>query len=52
MDTLFEFKQIEIRHSQHYFTIFLPQEAGAFQNNRERTAKATPKFEKNCILDI
>ena len=47
MDTLFEFKQIEIRHSQHYFTTFLPQEAGAFQNNIEKELqKLLPNLKK------
>ena len=47
MDTLFEFKQIEIRHSQHYFIIFLPQEAGTFQNNIEKELqKLLPNLKK------
>ena len=31
---------------QKLFIYFLPQEAGAFRNNRKETAKATAKTEK------
>ena len=39
--------QIEVQCSKNYFKIFLPQEAGAFENNIEREPqKPRPKLKK------
>ena len=44
--------QIEVQCSKYYLKIFLPQEAGAFGNNRKGIVKTTLKIEKICILHI
>ena len=43
---------MEVQCSKIYLNFFLSQEAGAFGNNRKKTAKTTPKIAKICILYI
>ena len=46
-DTLFELIQIQIQCSINYFKTFLPQEAGAVENNIEKEPqKPRPKLKK------
>ena len=43
----------KVQCSRNYFKIFLPQEVGAFGNNREKEPQnARPKLKKICILYI
>ena len=51
-DTLFELMQKEVKCSKNQCKCFLPQEAGAFENNSKRIAKAKPKIEKNMYINI
>ena len=51
-DTLFELTHIEVRCNKNYFKMFLPQEPGAFGNNRKGTTKATPIIVQISILYI
>ena len=46
--------QIEKQCSKNYFSFFLPQEAGAFGNNMEKTTQKSRSkfFKKICILYI
>ena len=50
-DTLFELMQKEVKCSKNQCKCFLPQEAGAFENNIvKESQKPSPKLKKTCTL--